>query len=210
MELLLAQANAALEAVTQADFPAQWSAIARELDVATEKLGVAWGAVSHLKSVADTPELRAAYNAALPQITEFWTWLALTNACTPNTKRLTPTPSTPSNTRPTKTPYATLCWVAQNSICTARERFAAIQEEQATLGQKFSENTLDATDAFSYYATEAEMDGVPGTTCAKRPAIPHRVKTKTVTNSASKCPAICRSCSLRTAAPCAPRCTAPT
>ena len=38
-------------------------------------LGMAWGAVSHLNSVADTPELRAAYNAALPRVTEFWTRL---------------------------------------------------------------------------------------------------------------------------------------
>ena len=68
---LLAKAEAALEQVTAADFPARWSDISRVLDVATENLGRAWGAVSHLNGVADTPELRAAYNAALPRITEF-------------------------------------------------------------------------------------------------------------------------------------------
>ncbi len=41
------------------------------LDVATERLGRAWGAVSHLNAVADTPELRAAYNENLPRVTEF-------------------------------------------------------------------------------------------------------------------------------------------
>jgi oligopeptidase A len=56
-------------------FPATWDAIAKVLDVATERLGRAWGAVSHLNSVADTPELRAAYNEALPKVTEFWTRL---------------------------------------------------------------------------------------------------------------------------------------
>ncbi len=75
IEVLLADSNRALETVTAADFPAQWESIAKELDVATEKLGRAWGAVSHLNSVADTPELRAAYNAALPGVTEFWTRL---------------------------------------------------------------------------------------------------------------------------------------
>jgi oligopeptidase A len=69
---LLVRAEAALEQVTAADFPAEWTAIARVLDVATENLGRAWGVVSHLNSVADTPELRAAYNAALPRVTEFW------------------------------------------------------------------------------------------------------------------------------------------
>jgi oligopeptidase A len=43
----------------------------------------------------------------------------------------------------------------------ARTRFAEIQEKQAELSQKFSENTLDATDAFSYCASEAEVVGVP-------------------------------------------------
>ena len=43
----------------------------------------------------------------------------------------------------------------------AKERFAKIQESQAELSQKFSENALDATDAFAYYATEAELAGVP-------------------------------------------------
>ena len=47
IEALLAQAGAALETVTATDFPAQWGAIARVLDVATEKLGLAWGSVSH-------------------------------------------------------------------------------------------------------------------------------------------------------------------
>lgn len=43
----------------------------------------------------------------------------------------------------------------------AKERFAQIQERQAELQQKFSENTLDATDAFAYYARAEELDGVP-------------------------------------------------
>jgi len=72
---LLAQADTALATVTQAEFEVSWNAIARVLDVATERLSRAWGTVSHLNSVADTPELRAAYNAALPKITEFYTRL---------------------------------------------------------------------------------------------------------------------------------------
>ncbi|MFX9318032.1 hypothetical protein ABTO00_19630, partial [Acinetobacter baumannii] len=40
-------------------------------------------------------------------------------------------------------------------------RFAKIQERSAELTQKFSENALDATDAFAYYATAEELDGVP-------------------------------------------------
>ena len=43
----------------------------------------------------------------------------------------------------------------------AKERFAKIQEQQAELSQKFSENSLDATDAFAYYAQMDELSGVP-------------------------------------------------
>jgi oligopeptidase A len=43
----------------------------------------------------------------------------------------------------------------------AKQRYAQIQERMAELQQKFSENTLDATDAYAYYATEPELDGVP-------------------------------------------------
>ena len=43
IDALLARSSEALETVTKADFPAQWEAISAVLDVATEKLGTAWG-----------------------------------------------------------------------------------------------------------------------------------------------------------------------
>src|SRR4029453_9920511 len=72
---LLPAAPRALTPVTQPNFPSEWNPIAKVLDTTTEKLGRAWGVVSHLNSVADTPELRAAYNEALPRVTDFWTRL---------------------------------------------------------------------------------------------------------------------------------------
>ncbi|MEY2618377.1 MAG: putative oligopeptidase, partial [Pseudomonadota bacterium] len=75
MDTLLAECDQALETVVAPAFPADWKALAATLDTATEKLGRAWGAVGHLNAVADTPELRAAYNEALPRVTEFWTRL---------------------------------------------------------------------------------------------------------------------------------------
>ena len=59
VDALLVQAETALEQVTQDSFPSEWQAIAKVLDVATECLGRSWGAVSHLNSVADNPELWA-------------------------------------------------------------------------------------------------------------------------------------------------------
>ena len=161
IDTLLAQASQALDTVTAPDFPAQWNAIARELDVATEKLGMAWGAVSHLNSVADTPELRAAYNAALPKVTEFWTRLGADEKLFAKYKAIDPTTLNAEQTQAHKNAIRNFVLGGAELTGAARARFAEIQEQQAELGQKFSENTLDATDAFRYYASAAELDGVP-------------------------------------------------
>ena len=77
---LLAESEQALRTVTADDFPARWKEISATLDTTTERLGRAWNAVGHLNSVADTPELRAAYNAAMPKVVEFWTRLGADEA----------------------------------------------------------------------------------------------------------------------------------
>ena len=46
------------------------------LEKKTLALSRAWGAVSHLMSVCDEPELRKAYNEALPIVTQFWIGLS--------------------------------------------------------------------------------------------------------------------------------------
>ena len=161
MDELLAKASAALETVTADNFPAQWSAIAQTLDVATEQLGMAWGAVSHLNSVADTPELRAAYNAALPKVTEFWTRLGADERLFAKYKAIDQAGLNAEQRQAHKNAVRNFVLGGADLQGEARKRFAEIQEKQAELSQKFSENTLDATDAFSYHAGSAELDGVP-------------------------------------------------
>lgn len=161
VDTLLLESNAALETVTASDFPARWDEIARVLDVATEKLGRAWGAVSHLNSVADTPELRAAYNEALPRITEFWTRLGADERLYAKYKAIDPATLNPEQRQAHKNALRNFVLGGADLQGAAKERYAQIQERQAELSQKFSENALDATDAFAYYATAAELDGLP-------------------------------------------------
>ena len=161
VDVLLERANQALETVTAPDFPARWDAIAKVLDVATEQLGRAWGAVSHLNSVADTPELRAAYNAALPRVTEFWTRLGADERLYAKYKAIDPDTLTPEQRQAHRNAVRNFVLSGAELTGAAKERFAQIQERQAELSQKFSENALDATDAFAYYATAEELDGVP-------------------------------------------------
>ena len=161
VDTLLQAASTALESVTAAEFPARWTDIAAVLDVATEKLSRAWGAVSHLNSVADTPELRAAYNEALPKITEFFTRLGADERLYAKYKAIDPATLNSEQRQAHKNAVRNFVLGGAELQGADRERFAAIQERQAELSQKFSENALDATDAFAYHAQATELEGVP-------------------------------------------------
>ena len=68
----LADAETAIAAITrrsadEADYANTFLA----LEHATELLNETWAKVSHLTSVADSPELRAAHNEALPKVSAF-------------------------------------------------------------------------------------------------------------------------------------------
>jgi oligopeptidase A len=161
VDQLLAEASTALEAVTAPEFPSEWTAIARVLDTATERLGRAWGAVGHLNAVADTPELRAAYNEALPRVTEFWTRLGADERLYAKYKAIDVAALNPEQRQAHKNAMRNFVLSGAELTGTAKQRFAAIQERQAELSQKFSENALDATEDFVYYAQADELDGVP-------------------------------------------------
>jgi len=158
---LLRQASQALERVTAEDFPADWRSLSLALDVPTERLSRAWGAVSHLNSVADTPELRAAYNEALPRVTEFWTRLGADERLYAKYKSMDPARLSPEQARAHHNAMLGFELGGADLQGEAKERFSWLQERQAELAQKFSENALDATDAFSLYATTDELAGVP-------------------------------------------------
>jgi len=73
IDLLLAEARAAVARAEQA--PPEWDAFIEPLEDATERLARAWGQVSHLHAVLDSPELRTVYNETQPRLTQFWTEL---------------------------------------------------------------------------------------------------------------------------------------
>lgn len=161
VDVLLADAEAALQTVTAPEFPADWNAIAKVLDVASERFSRAWGAVGHLNAVADTPELRAAYNEAMPRVTAFWTRLGSDERLYAKYKAIDP--ATLNTEQRQAHRYAVRNFVLGGAELQgeAKKRFAEIQERQAELSQKFSENALDATDAFAYYAQFGELEGLP-------------------------------------------------
>ncbi len=162
---LLAETDTALEQAVSPATPADYEAMSAVFDVASERLGFAWGAVGHLNGVADTPELRAAYNAALPKVTELSSRHAADERLYAKYKAIAASPAA-----------ATLCAPRRQALSNAmrdfvlsgaelqgeaKARFQTLQELQADLGQKFSEHVLDATDGYAYLASAEELDGVP-------------------------------------------------
>ncbi|HET9645249.1 MAG TPA: M3 family metallopeptidase, partial [Burkholderiaceae bacterium] len=165
IESLLAKANEALERAVSPDVPAEYEALSAVLDVATERLGRSWGAVNHLKAVADSPELRAAFNENLPRVTEFHTRMGSDDRLYAKYKAIhdSPAGANLSAARRRALSNALRDFVLSGAELRdeAKRRFAEIQEQAAQLSQKYSEHVLDATDGFSYYATDAELQGVP-------------------------------------------------
>ena len=161
MDQLLADAEEALIQVTAADFPAQWQAMSRTLDVVTERLSMAWSAVSHLNGVADTPELRAAYNNDLPRVTEFWTRLGSDEKLFAKYQAINLAQLNPEQKQAHKNTLRAFVLGGAELHGAAKERYGAIQERLADITQKFSENTLDATESFALYVTQDQLQGVP-------------------------------------------------
>ncbi|TAK95975.1 MAG: oligopeptidase A, partial [Aquabacterium sp.] len=169
LDTLLAEAEASLAKVVGPDVPPDYDALSLLLDVSTERLGRAWGAVGHLNAVADTPELRAAFNENLPRITEFYTRLGADERLYAKYKAL-------NEAQKTAEPDRRLSSARQRALDNAlrgfvlggaelqgdaKKRFAEIQEEQAAKSQSFSEHVMDSTDAYAHYVREDELAGVP-------------------------------------------------
>ncbi len=165
IDVLLAATDQALEAAVSDATPADFDALSRVLSVATERLGCAWGAVSHLKGVADTADLRAAYNENLPKVTEFYTRQGADERLYAKYKAIAAGPA--ATTLNAARQKALAHWLRDFVLSgaelqgEAKTRYAQIQDELARLSQQFSEHVLDATDGFSLVVGADRLAGVP-------------------------------------------------
>ena len=163
---LLSNSQQTLARLEQDHTPATWQDFVAPLEDSTEQLSRAWGMVGHLNAVMDTPELRAAFNANLPKVTEFWTALSQNLQLFNKYKAL-------ANSAEFNTLNTAKQRIVNNALRDFRlggaelseekkPRFAEIQEQQAALSTKFSENVLDATNQFAHYVeAEADLAGLP-------------------------------------------------
>ena len=163
LDVLLPEADAALERAVGDSVPADYDALSAVLDVPLERLSRAWSAVSHLNAVANTPALREAYNANLARVTEFHTRLGADERLYAKYKALAAVSAALSAPRRQALSHAIRDFVLSGAELQgdARLRFAAIQERSAELAQQFSEHVLDATDGYTLTVPAERLDGVP-------------------------------------------------
>jgi oligopeptidase A len=167
IDQLIAEARAAMRVAETAS--ATWDAFVRPLEDATERLSRAWGQIEHLHAVLDTPPLREAYNASLPKITQFWTELGQNQRLFEKYRELKTAPEfaslTPARKKLVDNALRDFRLGGAELPSESKPRYAAIQEELASLAAKFSENLLDATNAYKLVIEdERRLAGIPADT----------------------------------------------
>jgi len=153
MDQLLAQGRATVDRVTGKDVPCSWEAFVAPLEDANERVSRAWGQVSHLHGVLDSPALRDAYNANLPKLTQYWTELGHDERLFRRYRELRDSAAyadlSPARKRQVQNALRDFRLGGAELPADKKARFAQIQDELAQLGAKFAENLLDATKAYS-------------------------------------------------------------
>jgi len=166
VEELLGIARKAVDHAADPALAPTWEAVAEPLDTASERLWRAWSVAGHLNAVVNTPELREAYNAALPLVTEFSTWVGLHEGLYKQYQRLAAAPDfaswSPVRRRIVEMALRDFRLSGVELQGADRERYAAISDREAQASQKFSENVLDSIDAWSLIVEdENRLAGVP-------------------------------------------------
>lgn len=160
-----------LEALAASTGPRTFANTMLALERVTEGLDYAMSVVRHLEGVRTTPELRAAYNAVEPPVSEFYSRIPLHDglwkqlqafATTPEAEQLTGT----RRRFLTKTLDSFRRHGAELDAA-GKGRLAEIDVELSKVTTKFSENVLDSTNAFELIITdEGQLAGLPPTAIA--------------------------------------------
>ncbi|MDX1678680.1 oligopeptidase A [Arsukibacterium sp.] len=143
-----------------------WQSLVEQLEQDSDQLGRLWSPVSHLNAVVNSPQLREAYESCLPLLSEFSTWLGQHEGLYQAYQTLHASDE-----------FARLDPARQKVITNAlrdfklsgiglsadkKQRYGEIQRRLSELSSTFSNNTLDATEAwFKQITDESLLSGLP-------------------------------------------------
>jgi len=166
VDAILADSRVAIaQLLSQQSAAPSWSGLVLPLDELGARLGRAWSPVSHLNAVCNNAELRTAYEACLPKLSEYWTEIGQNRGLFEAYQALA------------SSPEAAGFDVAQKTILehalrdfrlsgidlppAGQQRYGAIQMKLSELASSFSNQLLDATQAWSKHITdEAALAGL--------------------------------------------------
>ncbi len=136
------------------------------LEDATEGLAQAWGYVSHLDSVSNSPELREAFNEMLPKVTAFYARLPLEPELWGLLKAVAGSPEIKTLGKPhQRLVEETVAAFRRSGSDLSPEqklRIEVIQQSLAEKTQKFAENDLDSTNAYELLIDDpTRLEGLP-------------------------------------------------
>lgn len=153
------------ELATSTDAPT-WANFAKPLEDMEERLSRAWSQVGHMNAVVNSPELREAYNASLPKLTDFYSDLGQDERLYAKFRAL-------KNSTEFDTLNTAQQKIVENELLGFRlggaelaeakkARFKAIQESLSKITTKFEENLMDTVNDFAHFVENInELKGVP-------------------------------------------------
>ena len=167
VSLALDEANAAIDEIAKQDLGSvTYDSTLGALEVASASLDRAWNIVSHLDSVCNSDELRAVYNEMLPKVSAFGSSIALNGGLWAALKAFAESPAAAAlssvRKRLLEETLSQFKSAGADLPADKKERFAAVASELASVTQKYSENCLDATNAWELIIDDvSELSGLP-------------------------------------------------
>ncbi len=163
---LLADNRRRLREILSRGGPWTWDNLAAPLEALEERLARAWSPVRHLNSVQNGPELRAAYNACLPLLSEYHTELGQNEELYRAFRALADHPDfaqlDPARRRSVENALRDFRLSGVDLPPADKRRFADIARRLAELTARFEENVLDATHGWTLHLPDAErLAGLP-------------------------------------------------
>ncbi|MFD0893202.1 M3 family metallopeptidase [Luteolibacter ambystomatis] len=163
----LALAKDSLDAIRAADLSAlTYDNTFVALEKATEPLSRGWGLLNHLDSVNDGPEQRAALNAMLPEVSDFYASIPLDDALWTVLKTYGRSAAV-AELDPIRRRYVeeTMNDFVQSGAdlpADKKSRIAEIEAELSKITQEYTEHVLDSTNAWELVIEdESKLAGLP-------------------------------------------------
>lgn len=133
---------------------------------ASEALNDGWGRLNHLDSVCDSPAQREALGKMLPEVTDFYSSLALNERLWAVIKAVGESAEiatlSPVQQRFVTETLADFKNSGADLPAAQKERIAAIESELSKITKEYSEHVLDSTNAWELViSNEAQLAGLP-------------------------------------------------